>query len=182
MKPFALTFGLLAICVLFLSRCSGAVGLSGEAQQDKSSNDQRLQQPQTDENNLASVETEPLEEPIDLNQRVIPPQVIAGSYLTCNFSDEAETSGRALYGCTANSADGERLDLADVKTQWDIAASAEFDIDAIDASPTDDVENHHKYWSVIAAARAMPLTPTLTVYDAEGYPREIRPKGVVTVQ
>jgi hypothetical protein len=119
----------------------------------------------------------PDDEATDEDLRIIPPEVVSGAYLTCvdASSDEAPPPpGYVYYGCSALDADGERIDLSHVKSDFALRDSQGTEVRAAQVVVKD--RDDDVIWQVLIEDFMRGATGLLTVYDADGKAQTIAPK------
>lgn len=123
----------------------------------------------TTETSQTTQTTPPDDEATDEDLRIIPPEVVSGAYLTCidvSSYDAPPPPGYIYYGCSVLDADGERLDLSRVKSDFALRDPQGVEVKAAKVVLPD--RDDDVIWQVLIEDFMRGVTGLLTVYDAEG--------------
>ena len=162
-------------CAFFFA-CGSGASLTGDGAKSGDDDGEASTKIETTSQSTPSTEAPvETEDKIELERRVIPPEAIAGSYLTCSFVETDDTQ----YGCTAFDSEGTRLNLRNVKADWSLVSDGEpvsgQQIEIPDGSI------YHHLWQLEGDYSNANLQPGLTVYDEDGNPQSVKVRGVVVV-
>jgi hypothetical protein len=119
----------------------------------------------------------PDDEATDEDLRIIPPEVVSGAYLTCvdaSSYDAPPPPGYVYYGCSVLDADGERIDLSRVKSDFALRDPQGVEVKAAKVVVPD--RDDDVIWQVLVEDFMRGVTGLLTVYDAEGKALTIAPE------
>jgi hypothetical protein len=142
--------------------------------------------PNTIDNDSQSVQSSGIQLESEEGELAIPPEMIAGAYLTCSPDydvDGNETSWDAAgdkthFGCQAVDKDKKALSLASVSAVWSLYDSSGAVLDAQGLSTTPD-KPLHKLWEVDTAVYKRGINANLVLFTVDGSEHVVRPLDII---
>lgn len=184
--------GLVVVCLL--AACSNGTGLKagaratggGSADQQKkpAAEAQKPTGAQEQASSGTSPETpkEPDDEKTDDELRVIPPEVVSGAFLTCDYDDtDAATYGHVRYGCEAVLENGDHADLTGFKQQWVLMDALYSHPLAAKELPIPTGSKLHHLWEVPVAMYETGVKARLVLEGADGTTATLKTHGTVII-